>query len=316
MLNVEDVHKTYRGGVRANDGVTLSVGAGEVFGLLGHNGAGKTTLVNQVIGLARPDSGAIRIGEVDAVAHPDRARELCSVQAQAHVPLVGLSPRQAIELVGRLRGGRAPDVRRRAEELAAALDLDAWLDVSGDGGGDRLSGGVRRLAAFCMAAVTPGRVVVLDEPTNDVDPLRRRLLWDQVRALADRGCAVLLVTHNVAEAERAVDRLAVLDHGRVVAEGTPAALKARLDAPLRLEVVEEPGVEPAPPPPDLRELSRAGRRRVLAVPPQAAAAAVGWADGLRGAGAIEEFALGPATLEDVYAGLLDEDVEVRDAVAG
>src|SRR2546421_74762 len=101
--------------------------------------------------------------------------------------------------------------------------------------------GVPRFVAFCMAAVVPGRVVILDEPTNDVDPLRRKLLWQQVRALADGGSAVVLVTHNVLEAERCVDRLAIVDHGRVLATGTPAALKADLGAPLRLEVVLEPG---------------------------------------------------------------------------
>src|SRR5439155_11272610 len=88
-----------------------------------------------------------------------------------------------------------------------------------------LSGGVARLVAFCMAAVAAGRVVILDEPTNDVDPLRRKLLWREVRALADAGSAVLLVTHNVLEAERCVDRLAIIDHGRAVGEGTPATMK-------------------------------------------------------------------------------------------
>ena len=91
-----------------------------------------------------------------------------------------------------------------------------------------------------MAAVAPGRLVMLDEPTNDVDPVRRRLLWRQVRTLADHGAAVLLVTHNVIEAERSVDRLAILDEGRVIAEGTPAELKARLGAALRLELVLDP----------------------------------------------------------------------------
>src|SRR5205085_4301588 len=108
-----------------------------------------------------------------------------------------------------------------------------------------LSGGVPRLTPFCLAAVVPGRVVILDEPTNDVDPLRRKLLWAQVRALADAGSAVLLVTHNVLEAERCVDRLAIIDHGRVAATGTPATLKGELGAPLRLELVLEPGADPA-----------------------------------------------------------------------
>src|SRR5213079_3679676 len=111
------------------------------------------------------------------------------------------------------------------------LDLGPWERRT-----HGLSGGVGRLATFCMAAVVPGRVVILDEPTNDVDPLRRKLLWDEVRMLADAGSAVLLVTHNVLEAERCVDRVAIIDRGTVQATGTPAMLKAELHAPLRLEL--------------------------------------------------------------------------------
>jgi ABC-2 type transport system ATP-binding protein len=103
------------------------------------------------------------------------------------------------------------------------LDIGKWRNTMGQ----QLSGGVKRLVGFAMVTVQPGRVVILDEPTNDVDPLRRRLLWDQVRALGERGCAVFLVTHNVMEAEKSVDRLAVIAAGRLIAEGTPSSLKAR-----------------------------------------------------------------------------------------
>jgi ABC-2 type transport system ATP-binding protein len=121
-------------------------------------------------------------------------------------------------------------VRARAHQLIEALDLGDWAERSVP-----LSGGVARLVAFCMAIVVPGRIVVLDEPTNDVDPLRRKLLWRQVRALADAGSAVLLVTHNVLEAERCVDRLAIIGSGRVLASGTAVALKADLERRLRRE---------------------------------------------------------------------------------
>ena len=227
VLEVVDVSKRYgRGGVLANDGISLVVAAGEVFGLLGPNGAGKTTLVNQVLGVLAPDSGVIRIDGHDVVARPAVARRLCSYQPQATAPVEGLTPREAIELVGRIRGGAPRDVARRAAELLDALGLSPAADQQVP-----LSGGMARLTGFCMAAVVPGRVVVLDEPTNDVDPLRRRTLWSLVRALADAGAAVLLVTHNVVESERGVDRLAIVAEGRVLAEGTPAALKAALAAP-------------------------------------------------------------------------------------
>ena len=123
------------------------------------------------------------------------------MQPQAQVPISGLTPRQAIDLTGRLRGGRPGIVRERTAALADALDIGEWMDTDAA----RLSGGVKRLVSFAMAAVVPGRLVVLDEPTNDVDPVRRRLLWASVRGLAEGGSSVLLVTHNVVEAERSVD---------------------------------------------------------------------------------------------------------------
>ncbi len=300
LLQIEKLTKIYRGGTRANDGIDLSIEAGEVFGLLGHNGAGKTTLVNQVVGLTRPTSGSIRIDGRDVVADPGLARRLCSFQAQAQVPIDGLTPRQAIDLLGRLRGAPAHQVRRRRDRLVAELDLDEWLDVDAA----RLSGGVKRLVAFAMAAVTPGRVVMLDEPTNDVDPVRRRLLWQQVRALAGEGSAVLLVTHNVVEAERSVDRLAILDAGRVVVEGTPAALKSRLPAELRMELVLGRGASEVPVSPFGRPTVMVGNRLMVAVPIDGAGRAVSWAEVLERSGAVEEFTLGPATLEDVYVAMV------------
>jgi ABC-2 type transport system ATP-binding protein len=301
LLEIEELTKVYRTGTRANDGINLTVSEGEVFGLLGHNGAGKTTLVNQVVGLLKPTSGAIQIDGRDMVANPGLARQLCSFQAQAQVPIDGLSPRQAIDLLGQLRGASKADVRLRRDRLVEALDLGEWLDMDAA----RLSGGVKRLVAFAMAAVAPGRLVMLDEPTNDVDPVRRRLLWRQVRQLADHGAAVLLVTHNVIEAERSVDRLAILDDGRVIAEGTPAALKGRLGAALRLELVLDPDTVETPASPFGMSAVQVGNRLMVGVPIEDAGQAVSWAESLQKIHAIDEFTLGPATLEDVYVALVE-----------
>ena len=300
LLEIDGLAKKYRKGARANDGISLSVEAGEVYGLLGHNGAGKTTLVNQVVGLLKPDAGRILIDGHDVVADAGFARRACSIQPQATLPIDGLTPRQAIELVGRIRGASSVDVRTRRARLVDSLDIGEWLDQDGR----RLSGGVKRLVSFAMAAVAPGGLVILDEPTNDVDPVRRRLIWAQVRALGTEGTAVLLVTHNVVEAERSVDRLAILDHGRVIVEGTPAQLKERVADDLRLELVLEPAAEPPAQAPFVLHMVSTGQRILATVTASAAAEAVGWADGLKRAGQVEEFALAPATLEDVYVELV------------
>ena len=296
LLEVEHIRKAYRGGSLANDDISLSVEAGEVFGLLGPNGAGKTTLVSQIIGLLAPTSGTIRVAGVDTVANPGFARQACSFQPQTQVPIEGMTPFQAIELAGRLRGGRVDQVRARTHELIDGFELGAWSQKNSQA----LSGGVRRLVAFCMAAVVPGQVTILDEPTNDVDPLRRRLLWQQVRLLADQGSAVLLVTHNVLEAERSVDRLAIIDHGKVIGSGTPGSMKNGDGDFMRLELLLEPGMALPPLPAFLSHPVNGGRRLIGRVSAADVNQAALWANQMKASQLVEEYSLGPATLEDAY----------------
>lgn len=296
LLEIEHVSKAYRGEILANDDISLSIEAGEVFGLLGPNGAGKTTLVNQIIGLLAPTSGVIRVAGINTVANPGFARQACSFQPQTQVPIEGLTPFQAIELAGRLRGGQPKRVREKARELIEAFEMGQWANK----GGEALSGGVRRLVAFCMAAVEPGRITILDEPTNDVDPLRRRLLWQQVRLLADRGSAVLLVTHNVLEAERSVDRLAIIDRGKVIGAGTPGSMKNGDADYLRLELLLEPGATLPLLPAYLSHTVNGGRRLIGRVSADDVTQAAQWANRMKADKLIEEYSLGPATLEDIY----------------
>ena len=291
-----DVTKVYRNGVRANDAISLHVEPGEVYGLLGPNGAGKTTLVKQIIGLLKPTSGQIMLGRHDLVADPAAARQLCSYLPQAQVPIDSFRAREAIVLCGRVRGGDPAAVARRADELIEALDLGEWRNKRGIS----LSGGVKRLVGFAMVTVCPGRVVILDEPTNDVDPLRRRLLWQQIRELGNLGVAVFLVTHNVLEAEKAVDRLAVIDNGRLLAEGTPASMKAGDRGQLRLQLMLAPGSNDPELPVFVRRSTRAGHNLIAVVDEVDASCAIGWAQELVAAGVAEEYALSATSLEDAY----------------
>jgi ABC-2 type transport system ATP-binding protein len=296
-FRADAVTKSYDNGKTfANKDISIQVRPGEVYGLLGPNGAGKSTLVKQVIGLLKPDTGSIRLGEHDLVADPDAARQLCSYLPQAPMPIESFKLHEAVRLTGEIRGGDRAAIGRRADELIEALQIDEWRDTLGA----KLSGGVRRLAGFVMVTVVPGRVVILDEPTNDVDPLRRRLLWDQIRHIGEMGAAVFLVTHNVMEAEKAVDRLAIIADGELVAEGTPSSLKIADRGCLRLQVMLAPGMPTPEMPPLAREHSRVGNLLTSVIDEDRAGDGIAWARSLMGQGVAEEYALGAITLEDAY----------------
>ena len=213
VLTIDHLNRRF-GSTLANDDVSLHVKPGEVVGLLGHNGAGKTTLVSQIVGLVRrprrPDHGSGRSMPSPHLRRPGGTWP-CSPKPRRR--LDGLTPRMAIEISARIRGASVREACGAAAELAEELDIGPWLDTKAQPEGAGLSGGVRRLTAFAMALAKPTPLLIFDEPTNDVDASRRRLLWDAVRRRGDRGCGVLLVTHNVAEAERVVDRLVVLRPG-------------------------------------------------------------------------------------------------------
>jgi ABC-2 type transport system ATP-binding protein len=295
-FRASEVSKSYDGVTNANDGLTIEVRPGEVYGLLGPNGAGKSTFVKQVIGLLKPDSGSITLGPHDLVADPDAARQLCSYLPQAQMPIDSFKAHEAIKISGLIRGGSAAEVARRRDELIHELQIDEWRDTLGA----KMSGGVKRLVGFAMVTVWPGRVIILDEPTNDVDPLRRRLLWDRIRRLGSEGAAVFLVTHNVMEAEKSVDRLAIISDGKLIAEGTPSSLKAADRGRLRLQLMLAPGNSTPELPGFVQSHVRVGNNLVSVIAEDDAAVGIGWAQDQMATGIAEEYALGAATLEDVY----------------
>ncbi|HVU92850.1 MAG TPA: ABC transporter ATP-binding protein [Jatrophihabitans sp.] len=232
---VRGLTKTYRGGTTpANSAVDLDVPRGEIFGVLGPNGAGKTTLVRQLVGLVRPDAGEISLLGHDVVADRRIASRLVAYLAQDEPALAELDVRRAIETTGRLRGLSRRAAGAATDELLDELGLAGLADRPLT----RLSGGQRRLACVGSALVADRAILILDEPTTGLDPVARRAVWSAIgRRRAATGTTVVLVTHNVLEAETVLDRVAVIDRGRVIACDTPGGLKAAVDDSIRIGLV-------------------------------------------------------------------------------
>lgn len=238
-LCVRNLRKLYKNGqVVANDGITLDIAEGEIFGLLGPNGAGKTTFIRQVTGLLSPTSGEITLLGVDVVRSPDRVKPLIGYMAQRPFGLWQLTVQEAIEFTGRLRGVGKARARVQAGALVEELGLAEhrkkilmWLSL-----------GLLKAVCFGMAVAGSPRLIFLDEPTESLDPARRRVMWERVvRMNAEEGVTFVLVTHNIAEAERVLGRVAIVGGGRILALGTPAELKRGIDDRLRVEMVSRDG---------------------------------------------------------------------------
>ena len=213
-IEVVDLVKTY-GPLRAVDGVSFQVETGQIFGMLGPNGAGKSTTVEMVEGIRAADGGKIEVLGIDVRREPRRVKERIGVQLQSTAFFKQLSARQLLALFGSFFPRSLP-----VEELIAAVNLDEKAD---DASGN-LSGGQRQRLAIAIALVNDPAVVFLDEPTTGLDPQARRSLWEVITRLKAEGKTVLLTTHYLEEAEQLCDELIVIDHGRVIASGTPAGL--------------------------------------------------------------------------------------------
>ncbi len=235
VIEAESVVRHF-GAVKAIDGVSIAVRRGEVFGLLGPNGAGKTTLVRMLATLLQPTSGRCSIGGIDVTKDPMAVRALIGLAGQSAAVDDMLTGRENLEIVGRLYQLSRAEARRRAAELLERMSLTDAADRQVK----TYSGGMRRRIDLGASLVGQPEILILDEPTTGLDPRTRIELWDFIQQLVGGGTTVLLTTQYLEEADELADRLAVLDHGKVIAEGTPDELKEQVGGDVLMAAPSNP----------------------------------------------------------------------------
>jgi ABC-2 type transport system ATP-binding protein len=225
MVHVQGLVKRY-GRQVAVDGISFDIRPGEIFGLLGPNGAGKTTTLEILEGIRRASVGEVRVAGLDVLRQRRAVQARIGVQLQATSLFTELTVRESIRLFGALYPRALP-----ADELLREVALEEKADAFSQ----NLSGGQRQRLALALALVNDPLLIFLDEPTTGLDPQSRRMLWDSITRLRERGKTVLLTTHFMDEAQTLCDRIAIMDHGRIIAEDTPAGLIASLGASAAIE---------------------------------------------------------------------------------
>ena len=235
VIETSGLTKVYPGGVRAVDGLDLQVAEGEIFGLLGPNGAGKTTTVGMLTTRVVPTSGTALLAGVDVVAHPSEAKRMIGVVSQTNTLDRSLTVWENLYFHGRYFGLGAKQSRRVATELLEIFRLTDRAGVSVE----TLSGGMAQRLMLARSIVHRPRTLFLDEPTSGLDPQSRIALWDIVREVHRDGQTVVLTTHFMEEADRLCERLAIMDHGVILALDTPAALKRTVGGDTIVRVVAE-----------------------------------------------------------------------------
>jgi len=297
------------GATRAVDGVDLAVPIGSVYGVLGPNGAGKTTTIRMLATLIRPDEGSARVLGHDIVSEADAVRAVVSLTGQLASMDEDLTGCENLVMLGRLLGLKRRAARDRATELLDAFGLS---DAAG-----RLvkhySGGMRRRLDVAATIIVTPQLMFLDEPTTGLDPRSRNQVWAIIRALVAEGTTILLCTQYLEEADQLADGIAVIDHGRVIAEGTPGQLKASVGTGVLHVRVAEPRQRRDAQERLTRDLGEA------ALEPDPAALSVRGADAARAAAAVAElarsgipisgFSMGQPSLDEVFLALTGHPAE-------
>jgi ABC-2 type transport system ATP-binding protein len=236
IVEVDDLVKVFKGAVRALDGLSLTVKAGNIYGLLGPNGAGKTTLIRVLSTLLQPNEGTARVAGVDVRTDPAAVRARIGLAGQSAAVDEVLTGRENVEMVGRLYGLSRRQARQHASQALERIRLVEAADRQVR----TYSGGMRRRLDLAASLVGRPQVLFLDEPTAGLDPASRRELWALIGELVATGTTVLLTTQYLEEADRLADRIAVIDHGRLVSEGTGDQLKDRVGDAVLEVIVPEP----------------------------------------------------------------------------
>ncbi|HEX6115824.1 MAG TPA: ATP-binding cassette domain-containing protein [Solirubrobacterales bacterium] len=297
------------GDVQAVDGVDLSVATGSVYGVLGPNGAGKTTTIKMLATLLRPDSGSARVLGHDIVEDADAVRGEVSLTGQLASVDEDLTGQENLVLIAKLLGLKRADANARAKELLGAFGL---TEAAG-----RLvknySGGMRRRLDIAASIVVTPKLMFLDEPTTGLDPRSRNQVWDIIRSFVAEGATILLCTQYLDEADSLADGIAVIDHGKVIAEGTPGQLKASVGSGALHVRLLDPAQRPK------AEQVLSSSLGTVHLEPDPAALSVNCADADRGAEAVHElaragvgianFSLGQPSLDEVFLALTGHTAE-------
>jgi ABC-2 type transport system ATP-binding protein/ABC-2 type transport system permease protein len=293
VYDIQHLTKIYPGQTRpANDEISLQIHAGEIFGLLGDNGAGKSTLVKQMVNLLPSSAGQILLFGKPVQADPLHAPMVVGYMPQASEALNNLSVEEALYFSAHLRGLNRQAARKECEWLLATWGLEPLRRHYTP----RLSGGQKRLVRLAVAMAGQAPVLVLDEPTNDLDPQRRTLVWDVLREYnRSHGATIIFITHDAIEAEKIIQRVGIMRAGRLVALGKPAELKRQVDEKLRLELFFAPDAAPQLPADLQPHILDAGRWLVYLERSQAGAVIQSL-----DMHTIHDFRLNSVTLEDLY----------------
>ena len=237
VIQTINLTKEY-GDIKAVDNVSLSIKKGEIFGFLGPNGAGKTTTINILVGLSLPTSGTAKIAGLDVTKHPIGIRKKLGIAPQDAYFDHHLSIKDNLFYHGLLYGLPRKELKKRVDTALQWSKLEKYSDKKFR----NLSGGMQRRLVVARAMLSDPEILLLDEPTTGLDPQTRRLVWGYIKNLKEAGKTVLLTTHYMEEADILCDRIAIIDHGRIIARGTPNELKKMLDKNITIEITVNPEV--------------------------------------------------------------------------